>query len=95
MLKEGTGRWVGPQRDGVAWDVGHKHPRQGIGMGGGLTPQHPRDGRCALSLGCSGVPDTLLCLSFRSSPGGWRRPSPARGCGDKGPLRAGGLGASF
>lgn len=39
--------------------------------------------------GCSGEPDTLLCPPSPSSPGGWRGPSPAWGCGDKGPLRRG------
>lgn len=39
--------------------------------------------------GCSGVLDTLLCPPSPSSPGGWQGPSPARGCGDKGPLQPG------
>lgn len=35
---------------------------------------------------CCGVLDTLLCPPSPNSPGGWWGPSPARGCGDEGPL---------
>lgn len=103
MLKEGTGSWVGPQRGGVAcppppgaaWDVGHKHPWQGISTEGLGHPSTPVMTRVLCPWGAaqcqtpSFVPPSPAALGASGDP-----PLPV-GVGTRDLCEQGGLGASF